>query len=352
VTSEGDAAALRAADPSDMLGTIGGLSGQVRAGYRAGLEARDLPSGEGVRSIALLGMGGSGLPGDVVRALLQDRLGVPIVVSKGYRLPEFCHMDTLVVAVSYSGNTEETVGAYREAVARGCRIVAICGGGELAARAAEDGVPVVGVTGSFPAPRAALGYLSLAALGVLEAVELGPALGPDLEEAARVVDGVATRCGPGAEKSPARELAVRIGDRLPLVWGADSIGEVAAARWKTQVNENAKRPAFSAALPELDHNEIEGWSAGQGRGYFLVILRTAAEHPGMGARVTASLEAIADAGMEHAEVHAEGAVPMAQLLSLVQIGDYVSCYLALDAGVDPTPIDRIESMKLSLRERG
>jgi len=333
-----------------MLAVVGDLPRQVREGYAAGLAAPGLPSVEGVRSIALLGMGGSAFPADLVQAQLEDRLGIPLVVSRGYRLPEFVHTDSLVLALSYSGNTEETVTQYRDAVARGSRVVALCSGGELAARADEDGVARVAVPATFPVPRSAGGYLTAAALGVLEATGLGPAVGADVDESARVLAAAAARWGPEATPNPARDLAKRIGARTPLIWGSEGPTEAVALRWRTEVHENAKRPAFAAAFPELDHNEIEGWGEGSGTGYFLVILRAAADHPSVARRVAATLSAVEAAGLEHEEVWGTGKSPLAQALSLVLLGDYVSAYLAEASGVDPLPTERIDAMKAILRK--
>jgi len=337
-------------DPGGMLAAIGSVGEHLLVGHRRGLGAEDLPAADGVHSIAICGMGGSGVPGDMVASLLGHRLGVPIVVSKGYRLPEFCHTDTMVFVVSYSGNTEEVLGMYREAAVRGSRVVAVTSGGELARTAREDGVALVELPGDLPAPRAAVGYLSGALLGVLEATGLGPGIGPDVDHAARVAAAAAQRNGPDAEGSPATDLARRIGARIPVIWGSEGVAATAALRWKTEFNENAKRPAFHASFPELDHNEIEGWSRGSGNGFFLVILRTPDEHPSVAPRVEATLAAIADAGLESEQVQAEGSQALANLLSLIQLGGFVSCYAGLAAGLDPTPIQRIEAMKARLRE--
>ncbi|MEX2458602.1 MAG: SIS domain-containing protein, partial [Actinomycetota bacterium] len=202
-----------------------------------------------------------------------------------------------------------------------------------------------------PAPRAAVGYLTGALLGALVAGGIGPAAGQDVDEAVRVADAAAVRLGPdGTDPNPALALARTIGARVPVVWGSEGIAEAAARRWKTEFNENAKRPAFAAAFPELDHNEIEGWSRGAGRDFFLVILRSSSEHPSVGPRVEATLSAVSDAGFEHHEVHAEGVLPLAQMVSLMQTGGFVSCYAGLEAGVDPSPIERIEAMKSRLRD--
>ena len=150
--------------------------------------------------------------------------------------------------------------------------------------------------------------------------------------------------------NPAKELAVRIQGRVPDVWGAEGIGSVAAARWKTQMNENAKLPAFASSLPELDHNEVVGWSADAGHAFVVVALRHAMEHPDVSARFPLSLDIALRAGAMAEEVWAVGPSPLSQLLSLVLAGDFASAYLAVLRKIDPTPVDAIEALKRALAE--
>lgn len=346
-----DAEAVRAADPSGMLELVSSLGGQLREGYRAALQAPNLPPAEGVRSIVVTGMGGSGVAGDILRSLCSPRLSVPVLASKAATLPAFCDASTLVVAVSFSGHTEETEAAFRRARDRGCRIVLVSSGGALGALAGEHGVPWVLVPGSIPAPRAALGYLAGAPIGILDAMGvIGPADG-EIEEAAGALDELAGRWGPG-ERAPAnlaKAMAGWLGGRIPVVWGSEGLAEAAAVRWKTQFNENAKTPAFCSVLPELDHNEVEGWAEGTGGPFGLVVLRHPGEHPRTGPRVEASLRALAGSGIQAREARVEATAPMAALFSLILLGDFTSTYLAIGRGVDPMPVPVLTSLKERLR---
>ncbi len=344
-----DLAALAANDPSGMLEAILGLAGQCREGYRAGREAPDLPSGDGVTAVAICGMGGSGVSGDIVRALYRDRLTLPVTVAKGPMLPEFCGKDTLVVVSSYSGNTAETLACFDEATGRGCRVVAVTSGGALGERAAEHGVAVVPVPAGFQ-PRAAVGHLTFGVLGALEAMGVVPTLEAEVQHVAVVLEGLRNRIGPEVdeERNVAKQLATEIGDRFPVIWAAVGIGAVAAIRWRTELNENAKVPAFSAALPELDHNEVVGWSAGTGERFVLLTLRHPGEHPDVAERFPVSVEVALSSGMTHREVRADGDTPLSSLMSLVMLGGTVSVYLAALRGVDPTPIDAITRIKRAL----
>jgi glucose/mannose-6-phosphate isomerase len=298
-------------------------------------------------------MGGSGIAGDVLRSVVADRLDVPVVVSKAYRLPAFCGPETPVVALSYSGETEETLSAYAEATARGCPVVAVASGGELVARAEADGAVALRLPADVPMPRAALGYLAGALLGWV-----GIAGGMDLEgeftEAITEVDRCASRWGPseGQDTNDAKALALWLRDRIPVVWGSEGIGEAAALRWKTQVNENAKGHAFWGVLPEADHNEVEAWgSTGTGTGdrFGLVVLRHGGEHPRIAARVRASVDAIEAGPLEWREAVVAGGAAATSLFSMISLGDFVSVYLAILRGVDPMPVPVLSSLKHRLR---
>lgn len=342
-----DPAALRAADPSGMLDAVLTLAADCGVGYRAGVATPDLPDGDGVTSVVLCGMGGSAVGGDVVKGLYADRLGVPIEVVRGPVLPAFAETRTLVVCTSYSGNTAETLAAFEEAVGRGCRVVAVTSGGEMALRAEEAEVPVVPVPGGMQ-PRAALGHLMMGLLGALEAMELIPALADELAEATDVLEQLAQGLGPDAADSPAKDLARQLLGTTPVVWGAEGLAAVAAMRWKTQLNENAKVPAWWSAMSELDHNEVAAWLDGAGAGYTIVALRDDDEGPGIAPRFPLSAAIVRDAGAKVVEVPAQGHADLARFLSLVFIGDLVSVYLAVLRGVDPTPVDAIMRLKREL----
>jgi glucose/mannose-6-phosphate isomerase len=351
LTELDDAEAIRAADPGGMLRAVAALPAHVREGHRLGLEAQDLPSASGVTAVAYCGMGSSAIGGEVLAAIAAPRLRIPVGVVRTSELPEWVGPHVLVVASSYSGTTGETLSLFEEAVERGCRVVVVTSGGELARRAEELGLGRVVVPGGLM-PRAAFGSMALGALGALEVMGLVPALGPDVEEAALELDGVLGEQGPDVPTAtnPAKRLAAEIGERVPVIWGADGVGAVAAERWKTQFNENAKVPAFAASMPELDHNEVVGWSEGRGERFAVIALRHEGESPDVAARFGPSLEIAAASGALVREVGARGRSSLARLLTLVQMGDLVATYLGLARGVDPSPIDAIVRLKRTLAE--
>ncbi len=342
-----DPVSIQTADGSGMLAVAGTLGEQLQHGFTLGKGAGGLPSPEGIGNVVVCGMGGSGVTGDVLRATLSRTLRVPIVTTKGYVLPSFCGPDTLVLAVSYSGNTEETVAAYREAITRRCRVVVIASGGALLAAARENGVPTIPVSPDVLAPRAALGYLVGAALAVLERVGLGAAGGAEVETVQETLDHLVARVEPAqpVESNSAKQIAAWLRGATPLVWATEGVSEAAAVRWKTQLNENAKVPAFWGVLPEVDHNEVEGWFGEGNEPYRVIILRNEAEAPRMHVRVRATVDAMAAVGLETREVWAEGSSPLEQTLSLILVGDFVSIYLAVLRGIDPTPIPILTGLK-------
>ena len=345
-----DPAALAAADPSGMLGAIRRLPDDAESGFGAGLAAGtgELPRADDLHSVTFCGMGGSAVAGDVMRALFASRLSVPIDTVRSGDLPAHAESRTMVIATSYSGNTAETLAAFTEAVERGCRVIAITSGGELAARAANANVPVVTVPGGGQ-PRAALGTLAFTTLGLLEALGLVARQQGDVDEAVRVMRGLAAHLGPDEPSNLAKQLAERIGEKTPVVWGAEGLGAVAAMRWKCQINENGKLPAFAASMSELDHNEIVGWTDGSGEDFFLLTLRHAGEDAEIARRFVLSRELVeGPAQLASFEIEATGSSPLARLFSLIITGDFVSAYLGLGRGIDPTPVEVIESLKRAL----
>lgn len=344
-----DGQALRLGDPRGMLDAVRALPRDCRAAYDSARLAVGLPSANDVTSLTFCGMGGSAVSGDLVRSVFLERLGIPVEVNRSPVLPEHCGSRSLVVCSSYSGNTAETLTCFRTAVARGCRVLVVTSGGAIAGEAAEAGVAVVRVPAGYQ-PRAALGHLGFASLGALEAVGLLPPLAEDVTETVDEIGLLLAAIAPdvAADQNAAKTLARQIGDRVPVIWGADGIGSVAAARWKTQVNENAKRPAFWSSMSELDHNEVVGWTPPFGPGFFLVGLRHDGEHRELLSRFPLSYDIARSAGVEVAEVHARGTSPLARLMTLIAMGDVTSVYLALESGVDPTPVQAIERLKAAL----
>jgi glucose/mannose-6-phosphate isomerase len=345
----------------DSLGfveAVRGLPEQLRAAHEAatGVDVSRLGSAGDVDNIVLLGMGGSGIAGDVLAAVTRHELPVPVSVLKQYRAPRFVGPRTLAFALSYSGDTEETLEMARSASDAGALLVAVSRDGELAELAAERGGLHVACPSGVPAPRAALGALVAPLFVVLGRLGLMRDADGWLRAAHRQLVARLEKCRPEVDgvANPARELARRVGTTIPLFYGGGALGAVAAMRWKFDVNENAKAPAFWAAYPDLDHHEICGWGqhGDVTRQLFtLVELRHDFEHPQLARRFAATREIIEETLVQVLEVRADGDGRLAQLLDLMYVGDWASTYLALDHDVDPGPIDAIAQLKAALAGR-
>ena len=309
----------------------------------------ELPHHDDIENVVVLGMGGSGIAGDLVREVAGPFMPVPVLVHKGYSIPNFIGEGSLVFAVSCSGNTEETIDAATNAMMQGGHVVALSSGGELADLARGWGMPHVALP-PIPMPRAGIGAVGIPPLLVLERVGLFPGASSWIEAA---VHQLKARRDELLDGGIARELAEALAGSVPIVYGGGGLGAAAAYRWKCQINENVKAPAFSSTSPELCHNEICGWgdSAPVDRSVFQVVnLRSEFEHPQLAKRFAFVDELLrANVGGVH-EVVAAGDGSLAQLLDLVIVGDFVSLQLADLAGVDPGPIDLLEDLKAELAE--
>ena len=312
-----------------------------------------LPDANDFDCIVTLGMGGSGVAGNVLQAVGTASLPLPITVLKHYRTPAFVGARTLAFALSYSGNTEETLEMARGALAAGATLVTMSNGGALADLAAESGSLHVPCPDGIAMPRLALGALVAPLFVILFRMGMLPEAHAGLLRAQQQLARRRDQCRPSADaaRNPARELARKLGRTIPIIYGCGGLGGVAAMRWKQSMNENAKAPAFWNEYPELDHNEVCGWGQHGDvtrQVFSLVELRHGLEHPRLELRAAATRELIEETLAQVLTVEAEGEGRLAQILDLIHLGDWTSYYLALDNDVDPGPIDAIMQLKARL----
>ncbi len=328
----------------EMLALVDSLPGQLAASSKLPGLANISPRKNLPRRLVLCAMGGSAIGGDLAQALLGHQ-NISLEVWRDYGLPHWVTPADLVIAASYSGNTEECLSAVDEARKRGVEILVITSGGQLADRV-EAGENLVRLPGGLP-PRAALGHSLGALLGVLARLGLIESLLKDLGEAVKILQK-----GPNCDGPPSCDLAADLENRIPVLYAADSLVQGIAVRWKGQLNENAKVPALVATFPELNHNDIVGWGLPehwQDR-FVLVILRSGKTNERIQRRISLTRELLKD---EFAAVHtvtATGNSTLARVMSLVQYGDYVSCHLAGLRGIDPMPVHRIDQLKSGLSQ--
>lgn len=338
---------LTANDPSGMLDDVLAQPHQLAdALWR--VQSAGLATAARRGGLVVCGMGGSAVGGDLAADVVGPLAEAPIVTVRDYLLPGWVGEDHLVLCASYSGSTAETLACYDAAGPAGAGRVALTTGGPLAERARSDGVPVIGVPSGMQ-PRAAVLYMVVAALECAAARGAGPALGEEIEAAGPLLEELAAEWGPDAgEDSLAKSLARSLHGTLPVIHGAGATGSP-ARRWQTQIAENAKGAAFSTRLPEADHNEVCGWERGRAQAPLsAVFLEAPGTDERVERRVELTAELVAATGAPAERVAARGETSVANVLSLVLLGDLVSVYLAGLAGVDPTPIEAIERLKSAL----
>ena len=350
-----DATRFGELDPGDMLTRVGELPQQCRTAWALAQAMEVPPSYNGFRHAVILGMGGSAIGGALLQGLVARECPVSISVVRGYDLPAFVRgPDVLAVACSHSGNTEETLSALGHALEKGARPAAITTGGKVAALAQERGIPLLRY--DYPSqPRAALGYSFTLLLGLFCRLGLVQDRSADLEEAVRVMEAWQAQVGPDVPvaRNAAKALAGQLEGRLPVVYGAGFLAAV-ANRWKTQFNENGKHWAFFETLPELNHNSVVGLGIPDTVRDQVVVLmqRSSLDHPRVQVRWDVTRELLDREGVAHETVEGRGESMLAQMLSLIHFGDFVSYYLAMRNGVDPTPVDTIAFLKRRLAEAG
>ncbi len=350
-----DLQALEEKDPGGMLEAVESFPRQCAEALRLGREITRLPSREGIGRLAYLGMGGSAIGGDVLRVLVKEDMGLPFTVHRNYRLPATLGPDTLVVAASYSGNTEETLSAFEDAVHLGCRILVLTSGGTLMERAREKGFPCMNIPGGLQ-PRAALGYLSLPAAVVLERLGLLEGFIKVAHEAVDFLEGKARDWGrlSSTGRNFAKQLARRLAGKVPVVYGTEGLLDVAAYRWKCQFNENSKVPSFHHSLPEMNHNEIVGWHRLDDltRKVEAIFLVEEDAHPRLAKRVEITAEILGERVGGVTVIRVGGRTRVEKLFGAMYLGDFVSAYLALLNGVDPTPVEVITLLKERMAREG
>lgn len=297
--------------------------------------------------VVLTGLGGSAAGGDFVRALFEEAGKAPFMVNRDYTLPAFVSNESLVFAVSYSGNTEETLSAYHDARRRGCPIIAVTSGGKLAELARADGFPVIIVPGGQP-PRTALGYMLVPVIVACERLGLIPA--QPLERAIDALRECLMAWGvetPHERNSP-KQVAQAMHGKVGVIYGMGGWQGLVANRWKGQINENSKNLVFPNSFPELCHNEILGWvraDSQNAKEWIAVYLEDGSESAKMKVRGQVIADGVKG---EVIRVRAQGDSLLEKMLTLTFFGDFVSLYLAALVGVDPMAMEEIEDLKKQL----
>jgi glucose/mannose-6-phosphate isomerase len=342
--------ALRRLDRSDMLAAVAALPTGLSEGW-ASTRGVTLPAAHrGASSVAVLGMGGSAIAGDIVAGVFADRLSRPLAVVRDYELPAFAGPQTLVIASSFSGATEETIASLAVALERRCPVVVVTTGGPLLDVARRAELPHLAFEGGGQ-PRAALGRSMGILAGLLERAGMLALEDDEVAEAAAAGQAVVAGCQPDValDSNEAKRLAWDIVDRLPTVEAAGWLGAI-ARRWKTQINENSKSTASWEELPEATHNTVVGYAEPETLSDRMVVIFLAGpdDHPRSRRRAELSGELLKAAGIDHRVVTLAGRGRLAQAMSGIVLGDFMSVYLGVLYGHDPTPVEAIGLLKARL----
>jgi len=339
-------------DSEDLLGASAALGEHIDSALGAFVPIDGLPGPGALTCVVVAGMGGSAVAGEVLQAFAGPRSTVPVVLVNDYSLPRHVGPGTLMFAVSFSGDTEETLRTTAAALQTGAHIVAVTSGGALAGMVGDGGGSVILIRPGVSQPRCAVGATAVPLLLVCEQLGLVPDVRAQLQAA--VAQLARRRAELESGGGLAAEIARRIGRTIPLFHAAAGLPAVAARRWKTQLNENAKAPAYFGVQPEVCHNEVCGFGQhGDVTRQVLthVNLRTRTEDPRIALRFELYAEAIEEAVAGVIDVDAAGDGELARFFDLVTLGDFVSLHLAAREGIDPGPVPTLTELKQQLASR-
>ncbi len=345
---------MKELDPQGMYEKIYCFPEQIEQAMQIGKGIKiDRKEYAGISNVIVAGMGGSAIGGDLVRSYLQGSFKIPFYICRHYRLPAFANNKSLVVISSYSGNTEETLSAMNEAMKKKARIACITSGGKVAEIARKKKYPLVELPKGYP-PRAALGFSFVPLLYLLAKLGLTGKVDGDIEELAMGLKAYRDRYAVevGTDKNPAKALAWKLHNRLPIVYSGPELTDAVGTRWKGQICENAKCLAFNNQFAEFNHNELVGWNVIEPyRDKLIVVyLRDNDDHDRIKRRMEIVRQIIENTRIEVVDIFSHGDFTLGRLFSLIQLGDFMSFYLAVLNNVDPTPVKVIDFLKAELEK--
>jgi glucose/mannose-6-phosphate isomerase len=307
-----------------------------------------------VDNILITGMGGSGISGDIVSRFFRNKIDIPIVVNKEYDLPKWAKKDTLTLFFSYSGNTEETISAFKIAYQKKCNIITISSGGRLQELSEKRGVPHIVIPFGFQ-PRAAVGYSIFISIMVLKRIGLITSnIEADIKECIAITENTIKNNNKliAEENNLSKQIAKRILNTIPQIYGWGLYSPI-ATRWRQQLNENSKIIAREDILPESNHNDVVGWSFNpEVSKYFSCILFRDKDNESLHMRTRLNFikKLFKDSTSNIIEIYPKGKSRLAKMIYIMYLGDFVSYYLAILRKIDPTPVDIIKVLKQRLAE--
>ena len=338
-------------DKSDMLGHLMKTPDYCRDAVNRAKQVK-VPEKVKPKNIVVTGMGGSAVGGEILQDWLRDELPIPMEVCKDYILPAYANEDTLFFANSYSGNTEETLSAFVDAIRRRCMTITITSGGHLLSFSKKLHVPHVTIPSELPS-RVAIPYLFFSLQVLMKRMGVLPSRDENIEEAIQILKKVGEENSPKTptENNTAKKLALELVDSIPVIYGFRQYQAI-ARRLKTQFNENSKVPSRHDVFPELNHNEVVGWEAPETltKNYSVILIRDPDEPPEIRHRIETTKSLALNKAKKVLEIHAKGGGKLAKMFSVLRVGDFTSVYLAILQKVDPTPVKIIDRIKMEMKK--
>ncbi len=343
---------IKKIDKSDMLGLLLDFPLQCKAAADIGRRATLLFEKREVSKIIFAGLGGSAIGADLVRSYLYFESKIPIIVCREYELPAYVDSKTVVFISSYSGNTEETLSAYASAKEKGATLIAISSGGTLKEYAQKDKVSFIEIPKGL-APRCALGYLSIIPLCLLAKMGLIKDMDPSIAEVIKVLEEIKRKnINPniGQKDNIAKSVALKLLHKFTVIYSASVHFDICTTRFRGQLAENAKALASAHVFPEMNHNEIVGWQNPKKlfKNFVVILLRDKEMHPRVAKRMDITKDILEKEGILVMEIWSRGEGLLSRIFSLIYIADFISYYLAVLYGIDPTPVERITYLKKEL----
>ena len=338
-------------DKSDMYGVISNMPDQIREAVKLAENFHLNIDTESVSSILFAGMGGSAIGGELVRSILEDECKLPISVVRNYKLPMWAGESTLLLVSSYSGNTEESISAYKDAIKKRCKIICVTTGGKLQELANNDEVPVLIIPAGLP-PRGAIAYSSIPWLLIFASLGIIKNRSNDIESMALELEKVIKEYGNYELERDNLPLSVakRAVGKIPLIYVSTGSFSVIGKRWANQIQENSKMLAYTNELPEMNHNEIMGWHlTGLSKESVLpIFIISNSYHPRVNLRFDITSKLVEEKSGEVVRINPTGDKLIIQLFSLIVMGDFISYYLSLLNNINPEPVDIINEIKEQL----
>jgi len=343
---------IKKLDKANMLDLLLEFPAQCSAAARIGDNAKINFQKRDFNKIVFLGLGGSAIGADLVKTYLYFQSKIPILVFREYEIPACIDNQTLVFISSYSGNTEETLSAYRSAREKGATLIAVSSDGALKESALKENITFVEIPRGLP-PRCALGYLSIIPLCILAKLGQIPDVGPAINQMVRVLEDLKNKnLNPriGQKDNLAKSAASRLWNKFAVVYSGSVNFDVCATRFRGQLAENSKALASSHVFPEMNHNEIVGWQNPKKlfKNFLVVCFRDKGMHARVAKRMDITSGILREEEIKLIEIFSRGEDLLSRIFSLIYIGDFISFYLAILYGIDPTPVDRVTYLKKEL----